>query len=112
MRPLRYQEDDKALSWWRLAIPELRLSRAAALLLVQGLPLSRLFPPDVRFVDNTNEDEWVSFTTPIVLLKRGKGDALSTTTILTDLVLGVVMMNIDYSEEEARSIMLEQALNS
>lgn len=42
---------ERAVAWNHIEIPTFYLSQAASLLVLQGLPLSQLFPPDSRLED-------------------------------------------------------------
>ena len=105
------RRDRKLLTWDCIFMEELRLSKAAALLLVQGMPLSRLFPPDLTFCEGDTAHPWLSFKAPIVLLKRDIGSCTEAPPRLRNVWLGIVIGSEGFSEDEIRSVMLEAILS-
>lgn len=104
------KEEGKVLVWDRLEFKELRLSRPAALLVVQGLSLNHLFPPDAAFcVGDTKHPELV-FNAPMLLLQRN-AQVFSNPPKLLDVALGAVIFTKDYEEDDIRSEMLKSVLS-
>lgn len=106
----RPDDEGKALTWDCLRTPELKLSKAAALLRVQGLPLNHLFPPDLTFCMGDGMQSVLSYSAPILLLQRTVPSPVEGPK-LKNVVLGVVTSAMGYSEEEIRSLMLAHVLS-
>jgi hypothetical protein len=96
------------LAWDRILIEEVRLSRAAAMLVVQGLPLSHLFPPDLTAYDGARPVLW--FRAPPVLLHCSAVGTSQVPPKLQGVVLGVVVHTEGLSEDEIRARMLANVL--
>lgn len=99
--------EEKALAWYKLHIDELVLSRPAALLVIQGMPLKNLFPPDCAFCFENTMNPVVNFDAPIVLLNR-EVRLLSNPPKLTHVALGVVLFSRGYTEDEILSEMISR----
>jgi hypothetical protein len=96
------------LTWDRILIEEMRLSRAAAMLVVQGLSLSHLFPPDLTVYDGARPVLW--FRAPPVLLHCSTVGTSQVPPKLQGVVLGVVVHTEGLSEDEIRARMLANVL--
>lgn len=103
-------DEGKVLIWDCLKIPELKLSKTAALLMVQGLSLGQLFPPDLVFCVGDGRHPLLAYSAPILLLQRDIPSALEGPK-LRNVVLGVIFQTTGYSEEELRSLMLAHVLS-
>jgi hypothetical protein len=113
IRRVTHRQDDdegKVLIWDCLTIPELKLSKAAALLVVQGLSLGRLFPPDLVFCVGDGTHPFLSYAAPVLLLKRDVPSAVEGPK-LRNVVLGVVFQSMGYPEDELRSLMVAHVLS-
>lgn len=105
------KSEEKTLTWYKLAIDELVLSRPAALLVIQGMPLKNLFPPDCAFCTENTTSPVIVFNAPIVLLDR-EVRLLANPPKLTKVTLGMVLFTRGFTEEEIVSEMLASALSS
>lgn len=99
---------DAQLSWTCVELDEVKLSRAATLLFAQGLLLSNLFPPDVRFVSR-----YAVFTygSPPILLHAVPPNLSEVSPKLRKVVLGVVIQARGLEESEVRAAMLAHVLH-
>ncbi len=95
-------------AWDRIFIEEMRFARAAALLLVQGIHLSMLFPPDLTLYDKAQPVLW--FRAPLVLLGRAALEVSQVPPKVRGVVLGVVVRAGGLSEDAIRARMLETVL--
>lgn len=100
--------DSPELTWDLVCIDELRLSRAAALLMVQGGQLSRIFPPDLTFYEGMHAV--LRFRAPPVLLRREETHLFQVPPKVLGVVLGVVVRSGELSEDEIRACMLAHVL--
>lgn len=73
------------IPWFRVDIPILRFSHAAALLVLQGLPPQRLFPPDAQF--SACSAAPFGLAGPLVLLRALYAPAYDPSPHMRDVVL-------------------------
>lgn len=115
-QPLRVErikqvlEEGKSLTWDRLELDEIKLSRPAALLVVQGLSLNQLFPPDLALHKEGDANPLRAYLAPILLLKRAMGQELPGA-LLRNVILGAVLDSSGLSEEEIQATLLADVLS-
>lgn len=110
MQRRKKEEGACLLQWARFDISELHLSKPAALLVLQGMRLNNLFPPDLVFTIDGVTQEYPSVS-PYVLLRAEPPNPLQPPPKLRAVVLGVVIQSEGFSEDEIRSAMLADALS-
>jgi hypothetical protein len=92
-------------------LPTVFLSKAAALLLVQGMPLSRLFPRDLRFnVVGTTLEKTEDQGAPLILLRAKPPILTNGLPRVEGIVLGRVVSSEGLSEQEVLGLLVEAAL--
>lgn len=103
------KNDKGSVDWKRLDIPCLFLSKTAALLLVQGMPLTGLFPPDFRLAVGA-ADVPGSFGSKHILLRAEPPLFLDPPPKVRHVVLGFVYEQQGLSDEEVLSLLVQEAL--
>jgi hypothetical protein len=102
---------EKKLTWLKIELGDVKLSRAAALLVAQGMRLQALFPPDLRFVRGGASS--VPYNGNVLLLLRALPPSpLQVSPTLQGVVLGLVLQAEGLDEEEIRGEMLATVLGS
>lgn len=102
---LRVVTGDRGLLWIRVDFAAIKLSRAAALLIVQGMKLQELFPSEL-----CTDGKPLQLRDPL-LLKATPPNPLEVSPMLRGVVLGLVVHSTGFSEDEVRGALVASVLH-
>lgn len=96
--------------WRCFNFKELRLSASAALLILQGMPIKDIFPPDASLIEEPDEGAMVIHTGPFIFLK-GTFDSLHSPVCIHDMVVaGILEAPKGVEEKVLLGALLEEVL--
>ncbi len=111
---LSSEQKEKRLDWLELRFEKLFFSKASSLLIVQGIMLQGLFPPNLVVLENGSSVCSEPFPTPPLFLFR-QSDPIDYSKIplsFRDVVLGVVLRVWGFTEDEQRATMVNNVTRS